>query len=223
LIEINLPPNKNGEFVQLRWKEEKMPKHNSAHFFLNWSKERIDEMDAALVSLEATAGKVQADLRAKAERALAELRNSRDHFRDTVRKLRESDETAWTGAMARLEPEWIRFESDVKKYVENFSKELKQQQEIFKLQADAQLKAWREAADKLQTTASQFAVTHRKEVDATVARLKAEAVAAEARLRKLGQTGGESWATYMAALAETRSVFDRANQSAREAFKKAAA
>jgi hypothetical protein len=34
--------------------EAKMPEQSSAHFYLNWTKERIDEMDAALASLEAT-------------------------------------------------------------------------------------------------------------------------------------------------------------------------
>jgi hypothetical protein len=40
-----------------------MPAPTSTHFFLNWAKERIDEMDAALTSLEGKAGEVNADLR----------------------------------------------------------------------------------------------------------------------------------------------------------------
>ena len=30
-----------------------MPGHSAIHFYLNWAKERIDEMDATLASLEA--------------------------------------------------------------------------------------------------------------------------------------------------------------------------
>jgi hypothetical protein len=30
-----------------------MPEHSSMHFYLNWTKERLDEMDATLASLEA--------------------------------------------------------------------------------------------------------------------------------------------------------------------------
>ena len=37
-----------------------MAEQSSMHFYLNWAKERIDEMDAALASLEAKAGQVQA-------------------------------------------------------------------------------------------------------------------------------------------------------------------
>jgi len=38
----------------------------------------------------------------------------------------------------------------------------------------------------------------------------------------LNQAGTQSWAALMAALTETRTAFDRANEAAREAFKRAA-
>ena len=43
--------------------EEIMPEQSSMHFYLSWSKQRIDEMDATLASLEAKAGQVKADRR----------------------------------------------------------------------------------------------------------------------------------------------------------------
>lgn len=46
---------------------------------------------------------------------------------------------------------------------------------------------------------------------------------AEEKLKKLQRAGNESWSVLMGALTETRAVFDRTNQSAREVFKKAAA
>jgi hypothetical protein len=52
--------------------------------------------------------------------------------------------------------------------------------------------------------------------------MRAEAAAAQDRLQKLAGAGTESWSALSAALAETRAVFDRANQTAREAFKRAA-
>lgn len=92
---------------------------------------------------------MQAEVRDKASKALADLRKSRDIFRDTVKKQAEANEAAWTSAKARLEPEWNSFEAEVKKYVESFGKQVEQQKATFKLQSAAQLKAWREAADKL--------------------------------------------------------------------------
>jgi hypothetical protein len=54
-----------------------------------------------------------------------------------------------------------------------------------------------------------------------VARMKADAAASDERLQRLARAGTESWSALSAALAETRGVFDRANQAAREAFERA--
>jgi hypothetical protein len=58
-----------------------MPVQSSMHFYLNWAKERIDEMDATLASLEtkgnqvqAKAGQVQADSRVRADQLVADLK-----------------------------------------------------------------------------------------------------------------------------------------------------
>jgi hypothetical protein len=180
-------------------------------------------MDAVLTSLETKVGEVQADARDKANKALADLRRSRDIFRDTVKKQAEANEAAWTSAKARLEPEWNSFEAAVKKYVERFSKQVEQQQATFKLQSTAQLKAWREAADTLGSDTNTFATERRAEIDAVLKRMKADAAAAEEKLQtQLDQMGTQSWSTLMAVSTETRAAFDRANQAARNAFKRAA-
>lgn len=200
-----------------------MPMQSSTHFYVNWAKERLDEMDAALTSLEGKVGGVQADVRDKANKFLTDLRKQRDAFRDTVKKQSEANEAAWISAKARLEPEWNSFEAEVKKYFESFSKQFEQQQATFKLQGEAQLKAWREAADKLASEAQAFATERRVEIDTAVKRMKADAAAAEEKIQKdLNQAGTQSWSALMATLAETRATFDRANQAAREAFKRAA-
>lgn len=38
-----------------------MSQQSSMHFYLNWAKERIDEMDAALASFEVKAGEAKAE------------------------------------------------------------------------------------------------------------------------------------------------------------------
>ena len=53
--------------------------------------------------------------------------------------------------------------------------------------------------------------------------MKADAAAAEARLQKLRQAGSESWSALGGALAESRKAFDRANQTACSALKRATA
>jgi hypothetical protein len=199
-----------------------MTTQSNIHFFVNWAKGRLDEMDATLTSLEGKVGGVQADARDKANKVLADLRKKRDDFRDTVKKQSEANEAAWISAKTKLESEWNVFEAEVKKYVESFGNQIEQQQAIFKLQSAAQLKAWREAANKLNSSAKEFAAERRGEIDAAVKRMNTDATAAEEKLQKLNQAGAQSWSALMAALTETRAAFDRANQAARDAFKRAA-
>jgi hypothetical protein len=199
-----------------------MTTQSNIHFFVNWAKERLDEMDATLTLLEGKVGGVQADARDKANKVLADLRKKRDDFRDTVKKQSEANEAAWISAKTKLESEWNVFEVEVKKYVESFGNQIEQQQAIFKLQSAAQLKAWREAANKLNSSAKDFAAERRGEIDAAVKRMNTDATAAEEKLQKLNQAGSQSWSALMAALTETRAAFDRANQAAVDAFKRAA-
>ena len=199
-----------------------MATQSSIHFYLNWAKERIDEMDATLASLETKLGEVQADARVKANQVLADLGKKRDDFQSAVKRQAEANEATWIKAKAELETEWSAFETEVKSYVDTFGKNIDQQQATFKLQAEAQLKAWREAADKLRTAGKEFAAERRGEIEATVKRMEADAAMAEEKLQKLNQAGMQSWSALMGALAETRAAFDRANQAAQEAFKRAA-
>jgi hypothetical protein len=199
-----------------------MTTQSNTHFFVNWAKGRLDEMDATLTSLKGKVGGVQADARDKANKVLADLRKKRDDFRDSVKKQSEANEAAWISAKTKLESEWNVFEAEVKKYVESFGNQIEQQQATFKLQSAAQLKAWREAANKLGGSAKEFVAERRGEIDAAVKRMNTDATAAEEKLQKLNQAGAQSWSALMAALTETRAAFDRANQAARDAFKRAA-
>jgi|SRR6516164_1457952 len=199
-----------------------MPAESSMHFYLNWAKERIDEMDATLASLEAKAGQVQAESKVKANQLIAELQKRRDEFQATVKKQAEAGEAAWARTKPQLESRWNDFEAQVKTYIDSVGKQVQQQQATFRDVAAAQVKAWHEAADKLHDAAAKVAAARRADLDATVKQMKADASEAEARLQKLKQAGSESWTTFGAALAESRNAFDRANQAAWDALKRAA-
>ena len=197
-----------------------MSVQSNIHFYINWAKERLDEMDATLASLESKVADVQADARDRADKVLAAMRGKREEFSGIVKQQSEANEVAWIDAKVRLESEWNSFETEARKYVESFVKQVEQQQATFKLQAAAQLNAWREAADKLGAAANEFAAERRGEIDAALLRMKADAVAAEAKLEKLNEAGTQSWSVLTDALKETRSTFDRANQALREQFKR---
>lgn len=198
-----------------------MGTQGNIHFFTNWAKERLDEMDATLTSLQGKAAEVQADARDRAGKVLAELARNRDAFRETVKQQAGAGEAAWASAKTRMEADWIAFEAEVQKYVENYGEQFELRQATFKQQAEAQVKSWREAADKLAAAAGEFAAERRGEIEANVKRMQSDAAAAEEKLRKLNEAGSQSWSALTAALTETRNVFDRANQAAQEAFKRA--
>lgn len=197
-----------------------MPAESSMHFYLNWAKERIDEMDAALASLEGKAAEMQAESRVRADKLLADLHNRRDEFESTVKKQAEAGEAAWDSIKVQLDAQWKSFEAEVKKYLETFGKS-GEQQAVFQRQVAAQMKVWLETADKIHAAAMDFATERRRDIDASVNRMKADAATAQEKLEKYGRAGTESWAALTAALAETRAAFDRANQTAREAFRRA--
>jgi hypothetical protein len=194
---------------------------SNAHFYLNWAKERIDEMDAVLTSLQSRATQVSAESRAAADQLVADLRSKRDGFQNDLRRQAEAGEAAWAQSRAKLESDWNAFQADVKKYVEDFGRQMKQQQTTFQDIAAAQLKAWREAADRFQAAAADLAVDRRARMEATVQQMKADASAAEANFQKLAKAGTESWAALSAALTDSRAAFDRANRTAWDAFKRA--
>jgi hypothetical protein len=131
-----------------------------------------------------------------------------------------ANEPVWVKEKARLQSEWKAFEADVEKYIESSSQKIEQQQEVFKRQAEAQVKAWREAAENLRTVGKEFAAGRRSEIEATLKQMEADAVA-EKKLQKINEAGKQSWSALMTALTETRGAFDRANQAAQEAFKQA--
>ena len=193
-----------------------MSEQSSMHSYLSWTKERIDEMDATLASLEARAGRVKADSQAKADQLIADLKKRRDEFQAKVKAEAAADKK-------QLESQWNGFEANVKTYFETVDKQIDQQQATFRDVAAAQQKAWREAGERLHNEAAKIAAAKRPDIDAAVKQMKADASEAEARLKKLKQAGSESWAALSAALGESRKAFDRANQAAWEALKRATA
>ncbi|SFJ44748.1 hypothetical protein [Bradyrhizobium sp. Gha] len=190
-----------------------MSEQSSMHFYLNWAKERIDEMDAVLASFEVRAGEAKAESKVKAEQIIADLKKRRDEFQVQLKAQAEAGEAAWARSRTELEKQWNGFEAQMKTYFESAGKQVEQQQATFKDIAAAQAKAWREAADKFREAAGKVAATHTGDFDAALKQLKSDASEAEARLQKLKQAGSESWTVLSAALAESRKAFDQANQS----------
>jgi hypothetical protein len=70
--------------------EASMAEQSSVHVYLNWAKERIDEMDAALASIETKASQLKADAKAKAEQLVTDLKNDAMIFAVSRRRLKQT-------------------------------------------------------------------------------------------------------------------------------------
>jgi hypothetical protein len=192
------------------------------HSYSSWAKDRIDGMDAVMASLERSASRVQASSKARANQLTADLKRRRDEFQAAGNKEAEAGEAASEDARTQLETQWSGFEAQLKTYLETVGKEVGEQEATFLDMSGGQIKAWREATVTLHEAAGKVAATQRAEIEAAIKRMKTEASEAEVRMQKLKRAGSDSWSSWSAALAESRKAFDRANQAAWDAVKRAA-
>jgi hypothetical protein len=182
----------------------------------------MQEMDAALASLEVTVRTLQADARTKGNQLVADLKKHRDHFKATAKEQAEAGEAAWEHARAELESQWNAFEAQVKTYFETIGKDIRQHHATFQHVAAAQANAWRETLASIQESANKLAAGKRVEVDAAIGQIRLGAEEAEGRVQKLNRAGSDSWSALNAALAESRKAFDKASEKAWHAFHSAA-
>ena len=198
-----------------------MAEQSTMHAYLTWTKQRIDEMDATLATLEARAGEVKADSKVKADQLIADLKKRRDEFQATIKAQLEAAEATVRANKAQLESQWPGFEAQVKTYFETVGKQVEQQQAAFREIAAAQIRAWQKTAEELHESATKVTAAKRADFDAALRQVKAGAAEAETQFQKLKQAGSESWTALNAALADSRKAFDKANQQAWDALKRA--
>jgi hypothetical protein len=200
-----------------------MSQHSHTSPYLIWAKERMNEMDAVLASLQAKAAPLQAEASAKRDRLISDLKKNRDEFKAAAAEHAEIGEAAWEKTRSQLEAQWNAFEGQMQTYFATVGKHVEQQQATFRDVAAAQVRAWRETAEKVQESASKLAAARRPEIDAVIKEMKSEAAEAEARLQKLKHAERQSWSALSTALADSRKAFDKASRKAWDALKRAAA
>ena len=188
--------------------------------FFNWAKVRLAEIDATLASWESQASNLQGEARGKAEAALANMRSKRDAFLEAIQKDTEQIKLDWNRERAAREADWKVFEANAQKYIDDASAQVEQQRAAFRARAEAQQKVWQEAINGLEQEAAKATAESKAKLEAAIQQMKLDAAAMQAKLEKLKSGGAASWSVYEKALEETRSAFDRATQTAQDAFKK---
>ena len=168
-----------------------MTENGSQHPYVTWTKQRLDEMDAALASIETKASQLEADAKSKATQLNADLKKRREDFEAEVKAHLKAGEAALQTSKTQLEKQWASFEAELETYVETVCKDIDQKRTTFADIAAAQAKTWGEAVEKLQTAASEVGAENRAKVDKAIAQLQAGKTEAKARLEELKQAGDE--------------------------------
>jgi cysteinyl-tRNA synthetase len=198
-----------------------MSEQSRFHVPIEWAKERLAEMDAALASLDREARGMQAELRAKAEKVIEHLRKTREEYRQAMNTGFEVPTAEWSRDKVLLDSLWNRFATELDKNLADIGRQVTVSQAIFRDLAAAQCRAWRDTGEKLRGAAAAFSPKLRPEIDGAVQQMRVEASNSEARLQKLMGARSESWAALNAALSEARTAFDRAVDATGEALKRA--
>ena len=189
-----------------------------AHRLLNWMKARLDEIDATLTFIEASATALHAEAKKQAEEIIAQIGTRRNAFEEAIRQKQRESEAEWAKAKTALEVDWASFEAAVEDYVKKSHLPAQEQLAVFKVQAEAQRKAWDETISALQKKAGVAAAEAKQDFDAALSLFKQQADEAKAKLEARQKAGSESWADFKAALQESRAAFDKANQKSLESY-----
>jgi hypothetical protein len=185
---------------------------NNLKLYLSWAKERIEEMDAAVASLERQAKHFHD--RQEGRRLIADLKYRRNQFKTLMNKGAKEGEAGWRRARGQLQSEWKKFEAEVNTHVKKTGRQFGFHQSVFQKLASTQAKSWRAATANLQLLTRKVVPARRTGLTVAVKQMKADAADAQARLKKLGAASATSWSAMRTALNTSRKAFDRANQQA---------
>lgn len=194
-----------------------MTDQNKIDEFVGWTKTRLDEMAAAVKALQERLDSLDDQVRSEAEQSITKAQAWLSDCVDQLSRVREQGESAVEDAQAHIEKTWADFEQEASKWVEIANN----QQQTFEAQAQAQMQSWRGTVDEFMQRATHVQDAGRKDVEAAVEKLRADAKQAETQLGDLQKAGSASWDAMAKALEKSRSAFDKAASQARKEFGKA--
>jgi hypothetical protein len=198
-----------------------MAKTSIIHPYIEWAKNRLNEIDATVSTLEETVNDLGEETRAKAEKALEGMREQQGIFKTQIEEHLESTEKNWESSVSQLTDEWRIFETYVIAYADAAKDQGEQYEAAFKARAKAQLEAWQAAVDNVRRASSDFQAERKKEIMHALDKMSDEAKATKKKLDRIESAGNQTWRALSKALSESRIAFEKANKEAHEAFKSA--
>lgn len=200
-----------------------MTKRSLAHTQVEWTKQRLDEIDATLVKAEEIVEKTTGAARTEADKALARLKAARAGFATRAKALQ--DDVAATrdvaeGVYSALAAEWAEFEMSFQNYLTAFTAQRDAVIAVISARADAQRKSWDASMDTMRAQTSNVIEHAQGEFDASIARLTDAREKAEEKLGKASTAGDETWKAIKDGIEETEAAHERMWKKVAAAFTK---
>ena len=200
-----------------------MPEQRRVQEYLEWAKQKLNEVEATLVALDGSLEVLKKDARTEADRAIARIRTARDAFKAKVDAVRP-DAAAAKAAADRVydaaETEWTEVELAFQDYLKAAAGQASVVKKALADRAEAQRQSWQTSLQAIRAAALAALDQARGEVDAAIRRLTVEAEKAEGKIGKVSAVGDESLKAIKGGLDEAISVYVRTWKKISEAVSK---
>jgi len=190
-----------------------------AHAAIAQAQERLAEIDASITVLQEDADKVQGAARQRAHDAVASLRTLRETYRKEVDGVvaqgRQMTADQLTAVRAALTAPWTQFEQALDQDVAAVKLDATQRKALVEARIKAEQAYWQTVITDLQASASALTAEQRAAIDARIARVRARADEAQARLTKLAHAGQSAWSVLKQGFVNSRQIFDETYRGTR--------
>ncbi|ODR95106.1 hypothetical protein AUC70_05110 [Methyloceanibacter stevinii] len=186
--------------------------------FVDWAKARLDEMAANAGTLQANLDKLDANSRAQAEQAIAQLNQWVEQGQRDINTAQAQGEASVAQAKADMETLWANFQNNAG----DWAGLLKDNQAMFQARAQAQVQAWQDTVNAYMARVSDVNDKNKAQAQAQVAQLQADAKKAQADLTakvdELTKAGQSSWSAMSDALDQSRNAFAKSLETTAKNF-----
>lgn len=165
-----------------------MSKQNLVHEYLEWTKQKLDEIDATLATLGGSVETLKTDARNNADQAIARLQTARDAFKlkvDVVRSDAAAAKAIADDAYVAIEADWAEVELAFRDFLTAAEGQASVVKKALTARAEAQRRYWQSSLRAIRADASAAIGRARDEGDAAIRRLfrRAAGAANESSMR----------------------------------------
>jgi len=185
---------------------------SALHAQIAWTKQRLDEADASLASMEISAAKLTGEARQQAEQTLVRIREARDRFAEIGLKAAHDAATAANQQADVLADQWCEVELRMHEFLVIGAGRAEDVKAAMKARVEAQMKTWKTSLDATHLASADAIQQVRADVDKALQRLQGEAENVQTTIGRLAVAGDASWQAVQAGIADVAVIAQRTRQ-----------